>query len=71
MTTMNPDFSYEDLLPLGHDETKYRLVTTEGITTTEAAGRKFITVSQEALRKLTEEAVHDIQHYLRASHLQQ
>ena len=27
--------------------------------------------SQESLRRLTEEAVHDIQHYLRTSHLQQ
>ena len=71
MATMNPDFAYEDLLPLGHDETEYRLVTNEGVTTTEVAGRTFITVTQEALRKLTEEAVHDIQHYLRTSHLQQ
>ena len=67
----NPDFAYEDLLPLGKDETEYRLITNEGVTTTAAAGRKFITVSQDALRKLTEEAVHDIQHYLRPSHLQQ
>ena len=71
MATMNPDFAYEDLLPLGHDETEYRLVTTEGVTTTQVAGRTFITETQEALRKLTEEAVHDIQHYLRTSHLQQ
>ena len=68
---MNPDFAYEDLLPLGHDETEYRFITKEGVTTSEAAGRTFITVTQDALRKLTEEAVHDIQHYLRTSHLQQ
>ena len=68
---MNPDFAYEDLLPLGHDETEYRFITKEGVTTSQVAGRTFITVTKEALRKLTEEAVHDIQHYLRSSHLQQ
>lgn len=68
---MNPDFAYEDLLPIGKDETQYRLITKEGVSTTEAAGRTFISVTQDALRKLSEEAVHDIQHYLRASHLQQ
>ena len=71
MNPMNPDFAYEDLLPLGHDETEYRFITKEGVTTSQAAGRTFITVTQDALRKLTEEAVHDIQHYLRTSHLQQ
>ena len=68
---MNPDFAYEDLLPIGKDETQYRLITKDGVTTTQAAGRTFISVTQDALRKLSEEAVHDIQHYLRASHLQQ
>lgn len=26
-----PEFAYEDLLPLGTDETAYRLLTTEGV----------------------------------------
>ena len=50
MATMNPDFAYEDLLPLGHDETEYRLVTNEGVTTTEVAGRTFITVDRKSTR---------------------
>ncbi|WP_067135461.1 fumarate hydratase [Microtetraspora malaysiensis] len=66
-----PEFDYTDLLPLGTDETEYRLITTEGVRITEAAGRRFLEVDPEALRLLTEAAVHDISHYLRSSHLAQ
>ncbi|HEY0487444.1 MAG TPA: fumarate hydratase, partial [Mycobacteriales bacterium] len=66
-----PEFAYSDLLPLGADETPYRLLTTEGIGTVEAGGRTFLTVEPEALRLLTETAMHDIAHYLRPGHLRQ
>ena len=65
------DFAYEDLLPVGKDETEYRLVSTEGISTFEADGKVFLKVSPEAISQLTEIAMHDINHYLRSSHLQQ
>jgi len=65
------DFAYSDLLPLGKDETEYRLVTREGVSTVEAAGRTFLQVEPEALRTLTAEAMHDIAHFLRTSHLKQ
>jgi fumarate hydratase class I len=66
-----PDFHYSDLLPTGPDETPYRLVTTEGVSTFEAAGRTFLQVEPAALRRLTSEAMHDIAHYLRPAHLRQ
>jgi fumarate hydratase, class I len=66
-----PRFEYSDLLPIGPDETEYRLVTTDGVSTVEAAGRTFIQVEPEALRTLTAEAMHDIAHYLRPAHLTQ
>ena len=66
-----PEFSYEDLLPIGPDETQYRLVTTEGVSTFTAQGLEFLQVSPEAISTLTSEAIHDISHYLRSSHLQQ
>jgi fumarate hydratase class I len=66
-----PDFEYADLLPIGPDETPYRLLTTEGVSTVEAGGRTFLQVEPEALRLLTETAMHDIAHYLRPGHLQQ
>ncbi len=66
------EFEYEDLLPTGEDETAYRLLTTEGVRTVEGpAGRTFLEVDEEALRLLSETAMHDIAHYLRSAHLQQ
>ena len=32
------EFNYSDLLPIGADKTKYRLISTEGLTTFEAEG---------------------------------
>ncbi|GIL37489.1 fumarate hydratase [Phycicoccus sp. DTK01] len=66
------DFAYEDLLPVGADETPYRLLTTDGVETVDGpGGRRFLQVAPEALRLLTETAMHDIAHYLRPAHLQQ
>jgi fumarate hydratase, class I len=65
------ELRYSDLLPTGPDDTPYRLVTTEGVSTTEVDGRTFLTVSPEAIRRLTAEAMHDISHFLRPAHLAQ
>ena len=66
-----PEFNYDDLLPIGPDETEYRLVTTEGVSTFAAQGMEFLQVAPEAITALTAEAIHDISHYLRSAHLQQ
>jgi fumarate hydratase class I len=68
---MSPTFSYSHLLPLGKDETQYRLVSKEGVKVVKLGDREFLEVSPEALTKLTSEAIHDISHYLRPDHLQQ
>ncbi len=65
------EFAYSDLLPLGPDDTDYRLVSDEGVSTFAAAGREFLRVEPEALIKLTSVAMHDIAHYLRPGHLRQ
>ena len=65
------DFTYVDMLPTGATETPYRLITTEGVETIEAAGRTFLQVDPEVLRLLTYEAIHDIEHFLRPGHLAQ
>ncbi len=69
--TPDPEFRYSDLLPLGADDTPYRLVTTEGVSTFEADGQTFLRVDPEVIRRLTAEAMHDISHYLRPAHLAQ
>jgi len=68
---MSPTFSYSHLLPLGKDETTYRLVSKEGVKVVKLGDREFLEVAPEALSKLTAEAIHDISHYLRPDHLQQ
>ncbi|MEV4507508.1 fumarate hydratase [Dactylosporangium sp. NPDC049525] len=62
-----PEFAFSPLLPLGPDTTEYRLITSDGI------GRdgRFLTVTPEALTLLTDEAMHDIAHFLRPAHLAQ
>jgi fumarate hydratase, class I len=67
----NPEFRYSDLLPTGADQTPYRLLTTEGVSTFEADGQTFLRVDPETIRLLTAEAMHDIAHYLRPAHLAQ
>jgi fumarate hydratase class I len=66
-----PNFSYSELLPLGKDETTYRLVGTEGVSVVRYGEKEFLQVEPAALAKLTAEAIHDISHYLRPDHLQQ
>ncbi len=68
---MAPEFSYQDLLPIGPDETEYRLISNEGVSTFTADGRQFLKVSKDAISNLTQVALHDISHYLRSEHLQQ
>ncbi|MQW75816.1 fumarate hydratase [Nocardioides sp. dk4132] len=71
MPVASPEFLYSDLLPTGRDDTPYRLITTEGVSTFEADGETFLRVSPEAIQRLTTEAMHDISHYLRPAHLRQ
>lgn len=65
-------FVYQDMLALeGQDETPYRLLTTDYVSTFEANGKTFLQVAPEALTLLTREAMREIAHYLRPGHLQQ
>jgi len=65
------DFAFTELLPIGPDETPYRLLTTDGVSTFEANGHRFLQVEPEALTLLTATAMRDIAHLLRPAHLQQ
>ena len=71
----DPLFRYADLLPIGPDQTPYRLVTAEGVSSFEAVvdgeSRTFLQVTPEAISRLTAEAMHDIAHFLRPAHLAQ
>jgi fumarate hydratase, class I len=65
------DFAYQEILPLGHDTTPYRLLTKDFVSTFEANGQTFVSVAPEGLTLLTREAMRDIAHFLRPGHLAQ
>ena len=69
--TADDDFGFTELLPLGHSDTSFRLLTTEGVSTFETSEGTFLKVEPEAIRRLTAAAMHDIAHFLRPAHLQQ
>jgi fumarate hydratase class I len=66
-----PPYHHSPLFPLGKDETKYRLITKEGVKVETVLGKEVLVVSREALRALSEAAFGDINHYLRPGHLKQ
>jgi fumarate hydratase class I len=73
-TAASDGFEFTELLPLhrsGHDDTPYRLVTSEGVSTFDTPEGTFLKVELDAIRRLTAEAMHDIAHFLRPGHLQQ
>lgn len=65
------EFEFTEILPLGKDETEYRLVTTQGVSTFETPQGTFLKVSPGAITRITQEAMREIAHFLRTSHLQQ
>jgi fumarate hydratase class I len=64
-------FQYQDMFPLGPDETPYRQVTEKFVRTVSVDGVDIVKVAPEALTLLTKEAMRDIAHLLRPGHLQQ
>src|SRR5450631_4295830 len=68
---MSTAFVYQELLPIGADDTPYRLLTSDYVSTFEAGGRRFLQVDPEALTLLASRAMFDIAHLLRPGHLAQ
>ena len=64
-------FAYEPTFQLGEDKTEYRLLTRDGVSVVEAAGRRFLKIEPQALRTLARQAMFDISYFLRTSHLAQ
>ncbi len=66
-----PEFTYVDVLPAAGDTTDYRLITADGVQLVRHGDLDFLQVEPEALRRLSFEAIHDIQLFLRPAHLGQ
>ena len=62
------DFKYAPMFQLGEDKTRYRLLTTDGVSVGEFEGHKMLKVTPEALTLLAQQAFHDVEFMLRREH---
>ncbi len=62
------EFKYTPMFQLGKDETKYRLLTTEGVSVGEFEGHKMLKVTPEALTLVAQQCFHDVEFLLRREH---
>jgi len=67
------DFSYQQMFEHGEDTTEYRRLeaASKHVTTADQGGRRVLTVKPEALTLLAAEALDDVSHLHRSSHLAQ
>ncbi|MGN6106876.1 MAG: fumarate hydratase, partial [Kofleriaceae bacterium] len=69
---MPPTFAFQDIFESDHhDDTPFRKLTGDFVSTLDAGGRSFLEVQPEALTLLTRTAMRDIAHLLRPGHLGQ
>jgi fumarate hydratase class I len=66
-----PPFFYQDPFPLGADDTAYRLLSQEGVSTATFEGREILKVDPRTLAFLAQQAFHDTSFMLRTRHLEQ
>ena len=62
---------YHPLFALGPDTTPYRSLGAEGVRVERAFGAEVLVVDRDAIRRLSEQALIDINHLLRPGHLGQ
>jgi fumarate hydratase class I len=65
-----PEFKYQDPFPLGKDDTEYRLLTKDFVSSAQFDGREILKVNPEALVLVANEAMRDVSFLLRAAHLE-
>ncbi|MCW8826595.1 MAG: fumarate hydratase, partial [Gammaproteobacteria bacterium] len=65
------NFEYHPPYPLGKDKTEYRLLTDKHVSTDRFQDEEMLVVEPEALKLLAAEAIRDVSHLFRTSHLQQ
>ena len=65
------EFCYQPLFELGPDETPYRRLASDGVSTVTLEGREFLQVDPDVLRFVARQAFDDISHLLRPGHLAQ
>ena len=68
---MTTEFHYQPLFELGADETPYRKLTSDGVSTARLGGRDVLLVEPDVLRSVARAAFDDVAHLLRPGHLAQ
>ena len=63
-------FNYQKPFPILKDDTNYRLLTKDFVTTMNIEGREILKIQPEALELLAKEAFTDVSFYLRTAHLE-
>ncbi|MFA6728233.1 MAG: fumarate hydratase [Prevotella sp.] len=66
-----PNFKYAPMFQTGKDDTEYRLLTKEGVSTGKFEGKEILKVSKEALTLLAQQSFHDAEFTLRRAHNKQ
>ncbi len=66
-----PAFHFQETFDLGPDDTTYRLLSREGVSTANFEGCEILKVAPEALAFLAQHAFHDCSFMLRPKHLEQ
>jgi fumarate hydratase class I len=67
-----PSFAFQPLFELSHDDdTKYRKLDGDFVATAKFGDREVLTIEPEGLTRLAAQAVRDVSHLFRTSHLQQ
>jgi fumarate hydratase class I len=65
------NYVHHELFPLGHDDTPFRQLTSDHVSTAEFDGQTILKIEPIALTLLADQAFRDIAHLLRPGHLQQ
>ena len=63
-------FEYQKMFPLGKDDTKYRLLTKDYVSTVDFNGEKILKIDPEGLALLARTAMRDVSFFLRPAHLE-
>jgi fumarate hydratase, class I len=66
-----PAFHYQDPFPLAKDDTKYRLLTRDGVSVATFDGKEVLKVEPSTLEQLAREAIREVSFFLRPSHNEQ
>ncbi len=71
MAKLPPPYHYQKQFPLGKDQTEYRLLTDEFVTTVDFDGESILKIEPQALTYLAETAMREISFKLRTKHLEE